>query len=229
VVWQDGEFVLEDLGSHNGSFVNQEKVERRVLKHGDRLRFGSGGRVQFQLVNQDEEKILVSLYEAAAHDGLTGVFNRRYFNERLRVELEHAVRRGSGLSVLIVDVDHFKQVNDTHGHLGGDEVLRAMCRLVCRSLDTDAVMARYGGEEFVVLMREGSQANAVAVAERLRTGIEELEIRLDETVLKVTVSIGVSTLRPADGKDVSGSLLLARADEALYRAKNEGRNRVVAG
>jgi len=222
----DGMHILEDEGSLNGSYVNHHRVTRAVLRHGDRLRFGSGVRLQFQLVNPEEEAILVHMYEAAVKDGLTGLVNRRALDDRLKAEFAHAIRHRRELNVLIIDLDFFKKVNDTKGHLAGDEVLRQIAGLFGDQIRCEDLVARYGGEEFVVLARDIPMHGAMLLAERLRAAVENLEMRFDNTLLKVTVSIGVASLSHLPGKPSIETLLTA-ADKALYAAKSQGRNRVV--
>jgi two-component system, cell cycle response regulator len=223
------EFVLEDAGSLNGSFVNLQRRARVVLSHGDRLRFGSGVRLQFQLVNVEEELVITRMYQAAVLDGLTGLTNRRAFDQRLEAELAHAVRHERELTVLLIDVDHFKRVNDLHGHLAGDEVLRAISKLLAREVRCEDLAARYGGEEFVVIARDVPTPGAITLAERLRYAVQAQTVSFEALSISVTVSIGVANLSGLLGEP-RPSGLLAAADKALYEAKDSGRNRVsVAG
>ena len=165
------------------------------------------------------------LEELATTDALTRLINRRALLERLSVEVDRARRFKSQLSMLMVDLDHFKAVNDEHGHLGGDEVLRQMGTLLAGAVRTIDVVARYGGEEFVVVLPETAPDGAVTFAERLRNSVAEQVFRLaSERRFQLTCSIGVATFpspRVASPED-----LFARADEALYRAKSGGRNQV---
>lgn len=165
-------------------------------------------------------------------DALTGVHNRRYFDQRLREEVDRALRKGSALSCLLVDVDHFKQVNDNHGHLIGDVVLREVAEQIKDQLRLSDAMARYGGEEFAVLLVQTDAETANAIAERIRESIASNPIKLpDSGTLSVTLSIGVATtkeeVRGAD-IDAKSRNLVDRADHALYAAKRGGRNRVVS-
>ena len=164
-------------------------------------------------------------------DSLTGVHNRRYFEQRLREEVDRALRKGYPLSCLLVDLDHFKQVNDEHGHLIGDVVLREVAELIKDQLRLSDAMARYGGEEFAVLLVQTDAVTARAISERIRQAIATQPIRLpDDKAIHVTLSIGFSTLkeevRRAD-VDAKARDLVGRADHALYTAKRTGRNRVV--
>jgi len=226
IVCSGGAYYVEDLHSTNGTFVNHERVDRRVLRHGDFIRLGSGVRLQFQQVTGEEEATLVHLYEASVRDGLTGVFNRRYLEERIEAEVAYAVRHGTDLSLLMLDIDHFKHINDTHGHLAGDEVLRRLAGLVAGQIRREDVLARYGGEEFVLLLRNISVASATMVAERIRASVEALETSFEGTTIRATLSIGVASLGSCQ-RPVTPKALLDAADQALYQAKEAGRNRVV--
>lgn len=164
-------------------------------------------------------------------DALTGVHNRRYFDQRLREEVDRALRKGYPLSCLLVDLDHFKQVNDVHGHLIGDVVLREVAEQVKDQLRLSDAMARYGGEEFAVLLVQTDDVTARTIAERIREAIASTPIQLpDSRNLTVTLSIGVSTTEEAvRGADIDAKArdLVDRADHALYAAKRAGRNRVM--
>ncbi|WP_448189386.1 GGDEF domain-containing protein [Azospirillum sp. sgz301742] len=166
------------------------------------------------------------LERLASTDSLTGALNRGRFMARAAEEVARARRHGRPLSAVMLDIDHFKKINDTHGHPTGDEAIRSVVR-VCRALVRGCdVLGRLGGEEFAVLLPDTPPAGAVALAERLRRALAVTEVRIPGGCgVTFTVSIGVSALR--DGEE-SVSAMLARADEALYRAKNGGRNRVVA-
>jgi two-component system, cell cycle response regulator len=165
-------------------------------------------------------------------DALTGVYNRRYIDRRLAEEIARARRTGTTLSLMYVDIDHFKQVNDSVGHQGGDEVLRETAARIKAELRISDALARFGGEEFVVLLVDTEQDNAAVVANRIRASIADKPVGLaDGQSVTVTVSIGVAGLDDVDGGqagDVVAMQLLTQADSALYRAKQAGRNRVVA-
>ena len=165
------------------------------------------------------------LEELAHTDPLTKTLNRRALNERLAAEMERVRRYSTTLSLLLIDLDHFKQVNDTHGHLAGDDVLIEIAALLHRVVRAVDVVARYGGEEFIVVLPETGAQGAEAFAERLRELIEaQAFVTSRSTPIRLTSSIGVSTF-PGFGVE-SVEDLLANADQALYRAKSEGRNRV---
>jgi len=164
----------------------------------------------------------------AITDPLTLTLNRRALVDRLDEEMERARRYGLVLTLLMVDLDHFKRVNDTHGHLVGDEVLREVSMIIQREVRTVDIVARYGGEEFVVVLPETAEEGAVAFAERLRQRIAEHRIAGEEgeDALSLTVSIGVATF-PSSSIETTDDLI-SHADDALYRAKAEGRNKVRA-
>jgi two-component system cell cycle response regulator len=160
----------------------------------------------------------------AAIDALTGLRNRRSFSELLNVEYARASRYGSALSFLLLDVDHFKAVNDRHGHPGGDAVLAAVGGLLRTCLRTPDLPARWGGEEFVVALPSTDLEGATVVAERVRQAIQGFAINHAGATIPITASVGVATLRGGESLDA----LIDRADRAMYEAKGGGRNRVVA-
>jgi diguanylate cyclase (GGDEF)-like protein len=163
-------------------------------------------------------------------DPLTGIHNRRYFDERLDEEISRSLRENKTLSCLFLDIDHFKQVNDIHGHHVGDMVLQEVAKLIKAQMRHSDVLARFGGEEFAVLLTHTDQHLATEIAERIRQQIDSHIISLDnKTDLSVTISIGCTTLDSNDETLVTGHAsqqLLMRADEALYRSKQQGRNQV---
>lgn len=170
---------------------------------------------------------LTQSVELAVTDALTGLNNRRYLDTHLATLVERSARRGRALSVLMADIDHFKAINDLHGHEGGDEVLREFSRRVRGAVRGADLACRYGGEEFVVVMPDTPAEVAAQVAERLRAAIagDGFPITASSAMAAVTTSVGISTL---DGEDDSAGAMLRRADQALYQAKHGGRNRVVA-
>ena len=165
-------------------------------------------------------------YRLAATDPLTGVYNRRTFIELAGMALARAQRTRTPLSLVMLDLDHFKRVNDRHGHLVGDEVLKSFVRLVETCLRREDLLVRFGGEEFCVLLPEATLEGAMVLAERIRNLVAETTLAVDKTAVKVTVSSGVDSIR--GGEQSSVETLLERADQALYRAKTAGRNQVAA-
>jgi diguanylate cyclase (GGDEF)-like protein len=167
------------------------------------------------------------LQRLAALDALTGAFNRRFGMARLREEFGRAVRSRAPLGVIIFDIDHFKRVNDTYGHLLGDRVLARMAKAVRPVVREGDVLVRYGGEEFLLVLPAASRADAAKIAERLRYLVEETSIADGEQTVRVTISLGVTSYPEFDAADELE--LLALADKLLYNAKESGRNRVIAG
>ncbi|WP_020587420.1 GGDEF domain-containing protein [Desulfobacter curvatus] len=165
------------------------------------------------------------LQDAAAIDPLTGCYNRRAFETQLKGYASGAARHGKPLSVFMFDLDHFKSVNDTYGHLGGDEVLKEVSRVVRRNIRTEDLLARYGGEEFIAILPETDQAHAIELADRLRQKIFALRIPFNNRTIRVTASFGVAQL--GDGADIKK--LVEDADSMLYKAKFNGRNTVMPG
>jgi len=218
--------LLEDLGSRNGTVVNGERVGRRVLADGDRIMLG---RTVLKYAHQGrlEEDYQQRVYELSTRDGLTNLHNRRFFDERLATEVAFARRHGTRLGVLMLDIDHFKQVNDTHGHVAGDRVLMEVARAVATRVRAEDVVARYGGEELVVLVRDIPRPGIEVLAERLRAAVEALRVPHAGRELGVTVSIGAFVARPQ--RDTDPAALVAAADRLLYEAKGAGRNRVRVG
>lgn len=157
-------------------------------------------------------------------DGLTKVFNHRYFQEQLKREVSRSTRHGGELSLVLLDIDHFKRFNDTYGHQQGDIVLRELAQVLQGSIRSCDVLARYGGEEFAIIMPDCPKKVCANAAERLRKAIETHDISGQEEVLKVTISMGVSSVK--EDKIETPAELISGADQALYRAKENGRNRV---
>jgi two-component system cell cycle response regulator len=171
---------------------------------------------------EPEAKYAHQMYQVALRDGLTGAYNRRYLDERLLSEMAFAQRHRIPLGLLMLDLDHFKMVNDTFGHQAGDAVLQRFHALLEEQVRTEDVVARYGGEEFAVLCREADEGSAAVVAERLRRAVEGAAFEYDGQSIPVTVSIGVAISLDVN---VDGPESLVRqADLALYQAKEAGRN-----
>ncbi len=222
--WDGSGYVIEDLGS-SGTWVNGWKLESwRPLPPGARVQLGAGVRARFDLHDAEEQRVLAELYEAAMRDALTGAHTRRYLHERLHAELSYATRHHTPVALLMLDIDHFKDVNDAYGHQTGDTVLRMVVAELRRTLRPEDVLVRYGGEEICVLVRGLVGDGAMVLAERLRTAVAALRVPARGEQVNVTVSNGVAVTDP-DLPQPSVSSLLDRADRALYRAKREGRDR----
>ncbi len=166
------------------------------------------------------------MYEKAHRDGLMGIFNRRYFEDRINADFGYAKRHNQHLALLMLDLDHFKAVNDTHGHPAGDAVLKSFAQLVTKNIRSDDILARYGGEEFVVLCRHTDLMKASILGERIRHEVSQHIFIAGEKQLRVTTSIGIAGLPDPEITEPKG--MVEAADESLYKAKQRGRNCVVA-
>ncbi len=175
------------------------------------------------ITQEQLEKARAALEQASLRDGLTGLWNRRHLDAQLRHHVARALRHGESLSAILLDIDHFKRVNDTHGHLAGDQVLRIVAERLAKAVDAPDVLARYGGEEFVVLLPRTALAGAAACAEHLRATVAAAPIAFDALEIPVTISLGAAALTALA---TAPSDLMGRADAALYRSKQGGRNRV---
>ena len=217
-----GQAYVADLGSTNGTFVNDRPVERELLKSGDLVKVGD---IIFKFLSGHnvEAAYHEEIYRMTIRDGLTSVANVRYLNEFLEREMARSRRHGRELAVVLVDIDHFKRINDTLGHLTGDYVLREMARLVESRVRRDELFARYGGEEFCLVLPETSREGAVSYAEIVRKAVAAHRFLFDGTDIAITISCGVAVFTPEMSRPVD---LIRAADEALYRAKRNGRDRV---
>jgi diguanylate cyclase len=168
------------------------------------------------------QELTQQLKDASDHDGLTKLYNRRFIEETLDKEFSRARRYGHNLSLILTDIDFFKKVNDTHGHLAGDEVLRVIAQRLKACLRGSDILGRYGGEEFMIVLPETDSRGAAILAERLRQAVAQQPVPVEETSLSVTVSLGITQLRPAT---TNYEELIGGADHGLYQSKEAGRNR----
>lgn len=220
-----GEVWLDDLGSRNGCYVGGRNVTSLQLRDGDCIQLGPRVSFRFSLMDSQQKSMLERLYSSSILDPLTGAHNRRHGEERLAAEIAYAVRHRSMLSVVLLDLDHFKQVNDDHGHQAGDAVLKHLAKLAKRELRTEDVFARYGGEEFLVIVRNVDLNGAFCAAERIRSVIERTPVDHEGKRIQATLSAGCASLDCVTAP--TAQELIAVADARLYEAKNRGRNRVV--
>ncbi len=222
VLSREGEVTLEDLGSTNGTLVNDARVRRITkLKNGDLVKVG---RTIFKFVASGniEGAYHDEIYRLTTIDGLTQVFNRRYFEETLEREIARCHRYEREMALILIDIDHFKQVNDRFGHLAGDHILKGLAKLIQLQIRRADVFARYGGEEFAILLPEVNAKGAMLTAEKTRKLVERTEFRFDRKKIPITISLGVAALTPRV-KDAAG--MIKAADARLYEAKQGGRNR----
>lgn len=226
VVHQLGEeqFRLKDLQSTNGTFVNAERIEEAVLKDQDLIAIGES-RLKFIAANSPEQPYYEELYCQAQLDKALQIYNKHYFLTRLDEELRRHQRMDGALSLILMDVDHFKRLNDTYGHLAGDAALVRLAELTKQRLRETDVLCRYGGEEFGIILAQTELQQACAIAEDIRQLVAAVPVHHADTVIDMTISLGISSHTPAEPK-ASREALIVQADKALYSAKQAGRNRV---
>jgi len=220
----DGYYAV-DLQSTNGTFVNDVPASICKLKDGDYLRVGNciyrflaGGNVEAEYHEE--------IYRLTIIDALTDIHNKRYLLEFLDRELSRSARYGRPLALIMFDLDRFKSINDDLGHLGGDFTLRELAACVKGSIRKEELFARYGGEEFTVVLPETNVEGGICVAERIRSLVEKHIFRYEGKIYPVTVSVGLATTN--GDETLTPYELIRQADEKLFQAKHQGRNRVVA-
>ncbi len=216
--------VLVDMESTNGVLVNGATIVTHALQSGDCLQLGSH---VFRFLADDdlESQYHATVYTMMTRDGLTGAYNKRYLEETLEREVARCRRHRRPIAVIMIDIDHFKSVNDRYGHTIGDFVLRELAERLQRILRKDDVLARFGGEEFALVLVEANLENAAAIAERCRLEIADRGFKTPAGEIQLTVSLGV--VAPDAAELGSGIELVHEADQLLYEAKRGGRNRTV--
>jgi diguanylate cyclase (GGDEF)-like protein len=216
--------VVTDLQSTNGTFVNDQPVTTARLHDGDYLRVGNciyrflaGGNVESEYHEE--------IYRLTIVDGLTQIHNKRYLLEFLDRELSRSSRHQRPLSLVMLDIDYFKTINDDLGHLGGDFTLRELAGVIRESVRHEDLFARYGGDEFTLVLVETPLEGAVDVAERIRESVAKYPFRFEDRPFSLTISIGMAFT--SGDSSLTAAALLRLADEKLYEAKRAGRNRIV--
>jgi two-component system, cell cycle response regulator len=225
VLHSRGTYALKDLNSTNGTYLNDQEVSgTSPLRSGDLVKIG--GAIFKYLSGGDIESLYhEEIYQLTISDGLTQIFNKRYFLEYLEREMGRCQRYSRALSLILFDIDHFKRINDTNGHLAGDYVLRELAQVIKPRIRREECFARYGGEEFAVVQPEAGSDNAKKLAEKLRSVIEQHPFSFEGKHMAVTISLGIAELGAGVGDPLQ---FIKIADENLYRAKKNGRNRWVA-
>jgi two-component system, cell cycle response regulator len=224
---KSGEYILTDLNSRNGTFVNGEKITREVLNNGDKITIGKHI-LRFDLLDEIDREYQRQIRRLLSHDDLTGLLSSRSFFSELRREAAQAKAKDRPFCVLMMDIDHFKLVNDTYGHLTGSKTLEEIAETISENLRSGDVAARFGGEEFAAFLLDANLTQGKVAAERFRLEIEKRKFSVirrgkPKETHHITISIGVAAF-PNDSSDPIE--LIEMADSALYRAKREGRNRV---
>ncbi|MGD9611376.1 MAG: diguanylate cyclase [Kiritimatiellia bacterium] len=224
---EQGHVWIADLGSTNGTYFSDgRRIDRHVLQDGDKVRIGPDAILKLSYPDGLEEDFYRHQYDSATKDALTGIYNKRYFLDQLKSDFAHARRQRNPLSLIAFDLDHFKQINDVHGHPAGDYILRELAGVVGRALRGEDWFARVGGEEFAIIERAADESQVLKMAERIRRTVEAHRFAWEAHRIPVTISLGVATLWGENFRNVDA--LVRAADEFLYRAKHAGRNRVVS-
>lgn len=226
IVYEYGTYYAVDGGSQNGTLVAGRRIIRAELRDGDLVQFGHRSTYRFSLMDRTQEQVMRRLYESSTRDPLTGADNRRHMESRLGSEIAFAERHKRPLSVILLDIDFFKNVNDRYGHPAGDEVLKSVASVIRGQLRTEDAFARYGGEEFVIVLRDTALPQAALVAERVRDKVGKSPMNIGgDSTLHVTISAGCASLECSAVASIEE--LVGVADRRLYRAKRIGRNCVV--
>ena len=225
---EENQVRLSDLGSTNGTFINEKRIPEHTpvrIDDGDRLQFGAN--VVFKFIRPDpcDEQFQREMFERTVRDSLTGLYNRSYFLAQFGALADRSGVKGLGVGLLMLDIDHFKRINDHHGHDVGDAVLREVANVLRQATRSDDLVARYGGEEFVIALPVAAPDGATERAERLRTSLAARRMLAAGVPVQVTASVGVAFT--AADRPRSVAALLATADRGLYQAKNAGRDRTV--
>ena len=215
--------VVKDLGSTNGTYVNGVRIEEHVLCHGDLVGISSAI-FKFLSGSGVEQAYHEAIYRLAIIDGLTEAYNARYMLEYLSRELARCSRRTQPLSLVMFDLDHFKDINDEYGHLTGDMVLRELAQRMTARIRKEEILVRYGGEEFVAVLPQTDHAGAMVFAEQIRRLVQRTPFDIEDELVRVTISGGVATVEDCN---VEPSVIIKNADENLYEAKRRGRNRII--
>ncbi|HMJ24752.1 MAG TPA: GGDEF domain-containing protein [Pyrinomonadaceae bacterium] len=224
-------FRLKDLDSTNGTLLNGKRIDQELLRDGDKFEVGDQ-LIRFEMLDEIDREFQQQIHRLLVHDELTGLLTGKSFFSELRREAARAAAESMPFCVLMMDLDHFKEVNDTYGHLVGSETLEEVGAVIKRALRAGDVGARFGGEEFAAFLLDADYPQGLVAAERVRAAIEKHDfpaVRRESTepprTHKITISVGVASF-PVDGRDPIQ--LVELADSALYRAKRSGRNCICA-
>ncbi|WP_108818076.1 GGDEF domain-containing protein [Pseudovibrio sp. Alg231-02] len=214
-----------DLKSRNGVFVNGNKIKRCWISPNDVIRIGPKIILRYSLFSNVELDVLRKMHRASTMDPLTLTYNRKYFSGHLKQLEELPAKKKRNLSLILIDIDYFKRINDTFGHQLGDQALNHIATIIRTTVRGDDIVCRYGGEEFTILLSDTSNTVSTEIAERIRNRIESNPLRRDGNTIRLTVSIGVAIVEEANGNLDN---LFKLADARMYAAKRRGRNQVVS-
>jgi len=222
-VLDDNRVAIEDLGSRNGLYVNDIKVTKYILSNGDRVKIGNT-LFKFTYLDDIERSFQRRLYTNAIEDPVTGIYNKRFFNDILSKEISYSNRHKSKVGLIIFDIDNFKAVNDSYGHTTGDVVLKQLCDFVRGSIRNEDIFSRIGGEEFGLIIKGIPKTKIVKFAERLRKAVSEIKFNVKYNV-QITISLGMDVCDSGSFK--SATDLIEHVDALLYQAKKAGKNTTV--
>ncbi len=222
----DGNAILEDLGSTNGTYVNSQRVKVHQLQDGDKIQIPASVVIKFAYGDAGERMFHEEFYQMANFDAVTSLASKHAFIKRFDEEFSYASRTNLPLSLIMCDIDFFKKVNDTYGHLAGDLALSHIADLIKKTIRNEDIAARYGGEEFAVILRGIDLEGAKGLAERIRSIVEKTPMNFENKQIKITLSLGVANMDKEKYK--KPKQLIQAADQCLYAAKESGRNQVQA-
>ncbi len=222
---ENGRIIIEDLNSTNGTFINGVRIKKTELESGQRVFLGDICAFKFAYQDDIDLDLNRLILDKAIKDRLTNIYNRTYFDELLRKEFLFHKRANLPLSLIFIDLDDFKKINDTFGHICGDEILKKVALSLKSNVRESDYVCRYGGEEFVIILKNTSFEKAMKKAESLRQIISSIELLCNSRSVRVTASFGVATLE--NGNFKTERRLLAEADSAMYKAKELGKNMVI--
>lgn len=221
--------VIRDLGSTNGTFIGGKRITKAKLHDGAKVLIGRRTILKFTFQDELDLHFQQQMYETSTRDGLTDVYNRRYFSKKIVADLSFAQRHQIPCTLVLLDIDHFKKVNDTYGHRTGDQVLITVTKALGNVLRKEDILARYGGEEFVVIAQGTDLEDGKSLGKRVQHCVAEQRVTAlnkPNKIIKVTVSVGVATV--PIGASTGADDLISAADANLFHAKQSGRNQVVA-
>ena len=217
--------VLKDLDSTNGTYVNGAKITKINIEDGDKILLGFSSVFMFAVQDSLEAKFQMNLYESSIKDSLTGAFNQKYFLDTLSKAFSYSIRHNTSLGLLMLDIDFFKKVNDTYGHIFGDIVLKEVAKKIENNLRNEDILCRYGGDEFAVIVRDFKSGFVKIAAERIRLFFDGRSVNCKDHKIKISVSIGMAT---TDNKNIATPEgFIELADANLYKAKQSGGNCIV--
>ena len=217
--------VLKDLDSTNGTFVNGAKITEIIIEDGDKILLGFSSVFMFAIQDSLEAKFQMNLYESSINDHLTGAFNKKYFLDALSKQFSYSLRHNSSLGLLMLDIDFFKKINDTYGHIVGDIILKEVVKRIENNLRNEDILCRYGGDEFAVIVKDFKFGFIKITAERIRLFFDGRSINCKDHKINISVSIGAATI---DNENIATPEdMIELADTNLYKAKHSGGNCIV--